>query len=44
MAGYAEVALPETDKATRAVFSLPVHPLLTDEERKYIVHEVNASC
>lgn len=44
MDGYANVVLPETDKATREVFSLPVHPLLTDEEREYIMHEVNTLC
>lgn len=44
MDGYAEVALPETDKATAQVFSLPVHPALTDEEKAYIVAEVNAAC
>ncbi|MBZ0301533.1 MAG: DegT/DnrJ/EryC1/StrS family aminotransferase [Anaerolineae bacterium] len=42
--GYADVTLPETDRATQQVFSLPVHPLLTDEEREYIVHEVNTLC
>jgi perosamine synthetase len=44
MADYAGVVLPETELATRAVFSLPVHPLLTDEEREYIVDEVNKLC
>lgn len=44
MNGYADVYLPETEKATQQVFSLPVHPLLTDEEREYIVREVNAIC
>jgi dTDP-4-amino-4,6-dideoxygalactose transaminase len=44
MDGYSEVVLPETDKATAQVFSLPVHPALTDEERSYIVQEVNAAC
>jgi perosamine synthetase len=44
MDGYGSVVLPETDKATREVFSLPVHPALTDEERAYIVQEVNAAC
>jgi dTDP-4-amino-4,6-dideoxygalactose transaminase len=42
--GYGRVNLPETDKATREVFSLPVHPALTDEEKAYIVQEVNAAC
>jgi perosamine synthetase len=44
MDGYANLNLPETDKATSEVFSLPVHPLLTEEEREYIVREVNAIC
>lgn len=44
MDGYSKVVLPETDKATAQVFSLPVHPALTDEERAYIVQEVNAAC
>lgn len=44
MGGYAAVSLPETEKATRQVLSLPVHPMLTDEERAYIVQEVNAVC
>ena len=44
MGGYENVTLPETEKATAQVFSLPVHPLLTDEEKAYIVQEVNAAC
>jgi perosamine synthetase len=44
MDGYKAVVLPETDKATLEVFSLPVHPALTEEERAYIVQEVNAAC
>jgi dTDP-4-amino-4,6-dideoxygalactose transaminase len=44
MDGYADVVLPETDRATHQVFSLPVHPLLTQEEREYIVREVNTLC
>jgi dTDP-4-amino-4,6-dideoxygalactose transaminase len=44
MDAYKDVYLPETEKATREVFSLPVHPLLTDEELEYIVNEVNALC
>jgi perosamine synthetase len=42
--GYARVELPETEKATRQVFSLPVHPALTEDELDYIVREVNAAC
>ena len=42
--GYRSLNLPETDRATREVFSLPVHPALTDEEKAYIVQEVNAAC
>jgi perosamine synthetase len=44
MDGYSAVVLPETEKATAQVFSLPVHPALTEEERVYIVQEVNAAC
>lgn len=41
---YEGLDLPETDKATAQVFSLPVHPLLTEEERAFLVQEVNAAC
>jgi dTDP-4-amino-4,6-dideoxygalactose transaminase len=44
MGGYDKLDLPETEKATAQVFSLPVHPALTDEEKQYIIEEVNASC
>jgi dTDP-4-amino-4,6-dideoxygalactose transaminase len=44
MDGYQNVVLPETEKATREVFSLPVFPALTQEELEYIVAEVNAVC
>ena len=44
MAGYQNVSLPETDRAVKQVFSLPVHPGLTDEEVDYIVKEVNILC
>lgn len=44
MGGYENLHLPETEKATGEVFSLPVYPLLTDEERDYIVYEVNNAC
>jgi perosamine synthetase len=36
-----EFSLPETERAAREVFSLPVHPLLTDQELETIVTEVN---
>ncbi len=41
---YKDLQLPETERATREVLSLPVHPHLTQEEREYIVTEVNAAC
>lgn len=44
MAGYQDVHLSETEKATQQVFSLPVYPGLTDEELDYVVQEVNAAC
>jgi perosamine synthetase len=44
MTGYADVVLPETEKAVQQVFSLPVYPSLSAEERDYVVQEVNAAC
>jgi len=44
MAGYQDLNLPETEKATLQVLSLPVHPALTPEELAYIVQEVNELC
>jgi dTDP-4-amino-4,6-dideoxygalactose transaminase len=44
MPDYSNVHLPETEQASREVFSLPVHPALSQEERGYIVEEVNALC
>lgn len=41
---YEGLRLPETEKAVRQVFSLPVHPALTETERAYIVQEVNNLC
>jgi dTDP-4-amino-4,6-dideoxygalactose transaminase len=47
MGGYENLHLPETERATAQVMSLPIHPLLTDTEREYVVavvNEVIASC
>jgi len=41
---YQNLDLPETERATREVLSLPVHPSLTDEERAYVATEVNLAC
>ena len=41
---YSHYELPESDKATQEVMSLPVHPQLTQEERQYIVDTVNELC
>jgi perosamine synthetase len=41
---FRDVRLPETERASRAVISLPVHPGLTEAERAYVVQEVNAAC
>jgi dTDP-4-amino-4,6-dideoxygalactose transaminase len=40
---YDDVHLPQTERAVAEVMSLPIHPLLTDEERAYIVQTVNES-
>ena len=36
--------LPESEKVTQEVISLPVHAQLTQEEREYIVDMVNELC
>jgi dTDP-4-amino-4,6-dideoxygalactose transaminase len=41
MGGYEDVHLPETEKATEEVMSLPIHPLLTEAEREYVVQVIN---
>ena len=41
MQDYSNYNLPESDKATAEVISLPVHPQLTAEERQYIVDTTN---
>ncbi|HRL12480.1 MAG TPA: DegT/DnrJ/EryC1/StrS family aminotransferase [Aggregatilineales bacterium] len=41
---YDRLDLPETARAVREVFSLPVFPTLTDDERALIIHEVNQLC
>jgi dTDP-4-amino-4,6-dideoxygalactose transaminase len=40
---YDDVHLPETERAVAEVLSLPIHPLLTEDERDYIVETVNAA-
>ncbi len=42
LGGYETIHLPETERATREVFSIPVHPQLTETEREYIVQTINA--
>lgn len=39
--GYANIHLPVTEAMARRVFSLPVHPHLSDEDLAYIVEQVN---
>ncbi len=43
-AQYAGLELPETARATREVFSLPAHPLLSPSEVEYVISEVNNAC
>jgi perosamine synthetase len=40
--GYGNIVLPVTEAMTARVFSLPVHPGLSQEDREYIVDAVNA--
>lgn len=35
--GYSEGDLPNTEKAAKEIFSLPMYPSLTDEEQNYVV-------
>ncbi len=39
--GFGDVALPVTDELTRRVFSLPIHPGLSQDDLEYIAAEVN---
>lgn len=41
LGGYEHIKLPETEKATREVMSLPIHPLLTEAERERVVEVIN---
>lgn len=42
--GFSNVELPVTSGLVKRVFSLPVHPFLSEEELATIVREVNQSC
>jgi len=39
--GYGDITLPVTEEVVKQVISLPVHPLLTQEDREKVVGEVN---
>jgi dTDP-4-amino-4,6-dideoxygalactose transaminase len=41
MGGYENIDLPQTEKATREVMSLPIHPLLTESERERVAQVIN---
>jgi dTDP-4-amino-4,6-dideoxygalactose transaminase len=41
--GYREGDLPETERACREVLALPVYPELSEEQVRYVAHEVVAS-
>jgi len=38
--GYKEGAFPESESASRRIFSLPMHPYLSDEQIRMIAHEL----
>lgn len=42
--GYAEGALPETERAAREVFSLPMYPSMTDAEQHRVCDVLRAVC
>lgn len=42
-AEYRALDLPETERASREVLSLPIHPGLTEAERAYVIETVTAS-
>lgn len=44
MRDYQDFDLPESEKATHEVISLPVHAQLTQEEREHIVNVMNELC
>jgi perosamine synthetase len=44
LSGYEDVYLEVTEQATREVFSLPVHPKLSQDDLAYIVEGVNSLC
>lgn len=44
LGGFDDVKLPETERAASEVFSLPVHPALTKEERATVAQKVNEIC
>lgn len=42
--GYCEGDLPETEKASREVLSLPIFPELTFAEQEYVAHSLAKAC
>ncbi|MCR4392073.1 MAG: DegT/DnrJ/EryC1/StrS family aminotransferase [Candidatus Acetothermia bacterium] len=40
--GYHEGDLPESERASREVLSLPMFPELTEDEQEYVVHSIRA--
>ncbi len=40
--GYSDVELPMTQRISKKVLTLPIHPLLTKEEIDYIVDQINS--
>lgn len=40
---YSEGSMPVTEAVSKEVFSIPMHPYLTEEDQKYIVNTINGA-
>jgi dTDP-4-amino-4,6-dideoxygalactose transaminase len=38
---YKNQSLPETEKLSKTILSIPIHPFLRDDEIEYIINTIN---